>query len=146
MDNAADDALRIDSGGQRAVRIDALEPAAVVRTADALKEPPRNAIHRGDDGSVGAEQRTDVAHHRGERRRFHGHDHVVLLAKITWLVGGRQPVFQGAPAGLDREAVAAQGGEVLAAGHQANLLAAFGQHAADETANRAGTVNAYPHR
>jgi hypothetical protein len=39
-----------------------------------------------------------------------------------------------------------QRSQVFAAGDQADLMAAFGEHSANETANRSGTVNAYPHR
>jgi hypothetical protein len=57
MNDAADDPFRRHRAREVTAGIERFEPLAAVTECQAVKKPPRDAIHGGDDGRVAAQQR-----------------------------------------------------------------------------------------
>jgi hypothetical protein len=101
VDDAADEALRVDRRGDGAVRVEASQLAALERPGQAVEVPPRQAVdhrhHRGVRAEEVLQPGQDVAHLVRLDREEHGvlrarilrvlhraHGRGVILAAVRW--------------------------------------------------------------
>lgn len=121
-----------------------------MRAAMAVKIPEGDAVLRGDDDGVGAEQRLHRLRRRAEGMGLGAEKDDVLDAEIRRVVGGGGTHGVGFVRRLDGEAVRADRGELRAARDERDLGAGCGGGAghlsADQTADGAGAEDAESHR
>src|SRR5690606_1016759 len=148
IDDAAEDAARIDGRLDLAARIDAFDRLVGVRNiALALEIPPRNPVlHRDDDGVL-VQNLVQIGQNGLDLMGFHTQNHHVLRTGIV--PGAGANVFRHALRAvvLDQlHAVGANGFEIGATNDDSNvILAAQGESHRDQTTDRAGADYAYFH-
>jgi len=112
----------------------------------ALREPPRHAVHGRQDDRLRAQQRRDALRHRAQRRPLDRDDDDVLHAQYFRPVGSVCCRLQKLAALLQPPAVRAQRLQGGAARQRTDLALSFdGKTCADEAADGAGPEYAYFH-
>jgi uncharacterized RmlC-like cupin family protein len=81
MHDASDDAIRIERGEHRAIRIERPERSAFERTAGTMEVPPGQAVDCRHDDRARGHQRLHARQHRRDRVRLQSDDDQVLRAK-----------------------------------------------------------------
>jgi hypothetical protein len=144
VDDAADDAVDGDAGGDDAPRVDGLDPRPFVRPAQALKVPPGDAVLHGHDDRVRAEQAAHLLRHRRHLVGLHGGYHDVVHASLGDPVGCLRRIDEvlGAVLHDQLEALFPDGLEVRAAADECHVLARQRELDAEHAADRARSNNA----
>jgi hypothetical protein len=96
IDDAADGALRSNRVPLRGAGIDAFQMMAIQRAALLVEIPPRNAVHRCENGGARTEERSERARAGVGLLRLQRADHDVLRAKRRGVVACRQ-VYRARP-------------------------------------------------
>src|SRR6185437_10558855 len=81
MDDATDNPTRRQRRLDLALRIDRDEPQVAISGAEAMKEPPRHAVHRREHRRFRTEQRSDGRGDTAKRRTLDRYDDQVLRAE-----------------------------------------------------------------
>ena len=115
------------------------------RAAFLVEVPPGDAVHGGDDGGLGPEQRREAVGGLVRLMRLQRAQHVVLRAQLRRIVGGAHARSLLPPADAQRQPARADRGQVLAAGHHAHLVAGKGELDGEIAADRPGAEYADLH-
>jgi hypothetical protein len=145
IDGAADGALGTDGAPLPAVGINALQLQVRVLPLEAVEIPPRDTVLRGDDGRVRPEQRLHLLRHLPRLMRLERDDHVILLAELGRIGGGRHPGGLLAAVDEELEAVRPDGVEMGAARDERHVGLAFLEEDGEMPADGAGAVDADLH-
>jgi hypothetical protein len=145
--HAAEDALDLNVGHQRAIRIHCLDPPALKFAAVLLEIPPGNTVLGRDHDGLVVEQAGDLLGDGLDLVRLERQDHDVLLAGLAKLARGLDVARHMFAAILfdQLQAVPAHGLEVRAARNQRDFLAREREFRAHQTADSAGADDADLH-
>ena len=82
VDDAADDAIGRHRLGERAAGIQRFQAQLAAAEGEAVEEPPRHAVHGGDDGSVLADHRAYLLRDFRQVLALDRNEHAILLSKL----------------------------------------------------------------
>jgi hypothetical protein len=145
VDDAADDASRIDGGRGDPTGVDGLEVETLELPAVSLEVPPGDAILPADHRRVFAQRRGQPGRDRWQAVRFQGDEDGITSPDDRPVIGALRP-HGVVVAGLDHpQPVFPHRGQMGTACHQHDVLPGPGQSATEEAANRPGAKDGQPH-
>ena len=142
MNDASNDVLRRNRRRDAPARIDRFEPRALPAATEILKEPPGNAVHRGDHDGFGLEQRPDRLGDAAERGPFHRDHHDVLRSRGCGVLGHQRRHDGQLVCALQAPAMLEQRSRRRATSDRGHVGAVLGEPRADEAADCADPEDA----
>ena len=127
-----------------AARIDTVQVSAIMWCTALAEKPIRQAVARGNDRSLCAEQRDDALDHPRNRVRLQGDYHEILRTKPGGLVGTWKPLHVFFALDLQPKTVCADRRQMCPTRDETHVRAAACKLHGDIPADRACSKYAYP--